>query len=190
MPPTSLENRFLWDKVKDLFAYFVTSSVLLVYHCSHRRECLVSWCVISDLFAVLCLLVVVGVLVVMWAGKGRRGWQEMYRTGHSHAYSINLATFRCRSCCGAHTQGAERCAPAGVVAMRGLTRAFHARQWSPSASLCRGGKIQNVVALSLGKVCFHRAVKTSLIYHELFGCYVPSLWTLRTVCTDRSCIYQ
>lgn len=29
---------------------------------------------------------------------------EMYRTGHSHACSINLTTFCCRSCCGAHRE--------------------------------------------------------------------------------------
>lgn len=39
-------------------------------------------------------------------------------------------------------------------------------------------------------VVFSRRVKAPLIYHELFGCYVPSLWTLRTVRTDCSCIYQ
>lgn len=36
----------------------------------------------------------------------------------------------------------------------------------------------------------HGPVKTPLIYHELFGCYVPSLWTLRTVRTDCSSFYQ
>lgn len=29
---------------------------------------------------------------------------EMYRTGHPHACSINLTTFCCRSCCGAHRE--------------------------------------------------------------------------------------
>ena len=51
-------------------------------------------------------------------------------------------------------------------------------------------KQRNVPAFSLGKVGFHRRVKTPLIYHELFGCYVPSLWTLRTVRIDCSCLFQ
>lgn len=33
-------------------------------------------------------------------------------------------------------------------------------------------------------------MKTPLIYHELFGCYVPSLWTLRTLRADCSSFYQ
>ena len=32
--------------------------------------------------------------------------------------------------------------------------------------------------------------RTPFHYHELSGCYVPSLWTLRTVCASRSRIHQ
>lgn len=110
----------------------------------------------------------------------------MYRTGHPHACSINLTTFCCRSCCGAH---GER---GGALFLGWLCpvwhRLFHTDQRSPSPFLF--GKKRNVVDQCLSKVCFNRTVKTPLIYHELFGCYVPSLWTLRTVRTDCSCIYQ
>lgn len=48
-------------------------------------------------------------MVVMWGMEGclvKVGGvdTEMYRTGHSHACSINLTTFCCRSCCGAHRE--------------------------------------------------------------------------------------
>lgn len=111
---------------------------------------------------------------------------KMYRTGHPHACSINLTTFWYRSCV-AHAMKAERCAPPGVT-MPSLERAFV--HWSATKKLISLRHKRNVDALSLTKVGFNRALKISLIYHELFGCYVPSLWTLRIVRTDCSRFYQ
>lgn len=108
---------------------------------------------------------------------------EMYRTGHPRACTINLSTFCYRGCV-AHAGKAEGCARPGA-AMWSLERAFV--PWSEPISLRRK---RDVVAPSLTEVVFKRALKTSLIYHELFGCYVPSLWTLRTVRTDCSSFYQ
>lgn len=117
---------------------------------------------------------------------------EMYRTGHPHACSINLTTFCCRSCRGARREQ-ERCAP---FYWRWLCRVW--RGLFPHWSAVRRARFssakrqaRNVVSpLSRSKVGFHRTVRTPLIYHELFGCYVPSLWTLRTVRNDCSCFYQ
>lgn len=73
-----------------------------------------------------------GVLVVvMWGVRGgvesclvKVGGvdTEMYRTGHPHACSINLTTFCCRSCCGAHRE--QRGALLLGVTMSSVARAF------------------------------------------------------------------
>lgn len=113
---------------------------------------------------------------------------EMYRTGHSHACSINLSAYCCRSCRGAHT---ERRGALLLGRSCQIQQLFLTDQRPPS-KIPFGTKKQNRngVTFSLSQVGFHRAVKTPLTYHELFGCYVPSLWTLRTVRTDCSSIYQ
>lgn len=118
---------------------------------------------------------------------------EMYRTGQSHACSINLTTFCCHSCCGAHRErrGALRLEAAGWEPCRVWRGLLHTEQRSASLFLF-GKRSPGMVSLplSLDRVGFRRTVKTPLIYHELFGCYVPSLWTLRTVRTDCSSVYQ
>lgn len=137
-------------------------------------------------------------MVVMWGMEGclvKVGGvdTEMYRTGHSHACSINLTTFCCSSCCGAHREqrGALRLGD-HVKSGRGFFTLISDRR-APFLFGKKKPKKKNPEwchSLSLSKVGFHRTVKTPLIYHELFGCYVPSLWTLRTVRTDCSSVYQ
>lgn len=109
--------------------------------------------------------------------------------------SINLTAFCCcRSCCGAH--GEQR----GMLRLGRFCRVrwrffFYAAitervslQAKKQTKKQKLSKNRNVITHPV--VGFHRAVKTLLVYHELFGCYVPSLWTLRSVRPDCSCFNQ
>lgn len=121
-------------------------------------------------------------------GRRREGSQTQRCTGRdAHACSINLSTFG----------SAAAVASAHAVERHGTDALFTGHRLCLTRSFTEAASSVSVrcwtpewCALSDGKVAFHRAVKTPLIYHELFGCYVPSLWTLRTVRTEHSCFYQ
>lgn len=126
-------------------------------------------------------------------GRRRRRWwgrsdeTAMHRTGHPHACFINLSTFCCGGCWGARwNQRGALLLEWLCQIWKGLYFTLHNFNWAFPTSTSR----RDVVALSVAKVDSSRKVRTPFVYHELFGCYVSTLWTLRTVCTNCSRFYQ